>query len=373
MPDDWCSGNDTVSLDDLRTRLSALDRKILDAVAERQAVVEQIGAVKRGSGQATRDFAREKQVIDAARTSAGELGIPPDLAEALTELLIRSSLTKQERARVRAEGKGRGRKALVIGGAGQMGLWFVDFLDSQGFDVTVADPAGAIDGYAHVADWTTTADEFDVTVVAAPIRVSADIIDQMAAAPRSGLIFDIGSLKSPLDAPLRRLAASGARVTSMHPMFGPDTELLSGRHVLFLEVGAPAATAEARQLFASTMARQIEMDLADHDRLIAYVLGLSHALNIAFFTALAQSGEKVPKLAELSSTTFDAQLDVANKVADESPQLYFEIQAENPHNLATLRELAAAVDEITRTVEAGDEAGFVRLMERGRAYLASRR
>jgi len=75
----------------------------------------------------------------------------------------------------------------------------------------------------------------------------------------------------------------------------------------------------------------------------------------------------------LSSTTFDAQLDVANKVADESPQLYFEIQAENPHNLATLRELAAAVDEITRTVEAGDEAGFVRLMERGRAYLASRR
>ena len=28
-----------------------------------------------------------------------------------------------------------------------------------------------------------------------------------------------------------------------------------------------------------------------NDRLIAYVLGLSHALNIAFFTALAESGE----------------------------------------------------------------------------------
>ena len=30
------------------------------------------------------------------------------------------------------------------------------------------------------------------------------------------------------------------------------------------------------------------MGLDEHDRLIAYVLGLSHALNIAFFTALAK-------------------------------------------------------------------------------------
>lgn len=360
-------------LERLRARLSELDRRILDVVAERQAVVEEIGAVKRDSGAATRDFVREKQVLDAARASAGELGIPGALAERLMELLIRSSLTRQERARVHAEGKGRGRCALVIGGAGQMGRWFVDFLDSQGFDVTVADPAGAVEGYPHFADWKETEDEFDVTVVAAPIGVSARILAEIADIGRSGLIFDIGSLKSPLDDALRRLAASGAKVTSVHPMFGPETELLSGRHVLFLEVGVPEATAEARQLFASTMAQQIEMDLEHHDRLIAYVLGLSHALNIAFFTALAKSGEKVPRLAELSSTTFDAQLDVANRVARESPQLYFEIQAENPHNLATLHELADAVEEITRLVETGDEAGFVSLMQKGREYLASRR
>ncbi|MFW2405988.1 MAG: prephenate dehydrogenase/arogenate dehydrogenase family protein [Gammaproteobacteria bacterium] len=360
-------------LEKLRSRLTDLDRQILDAVAARQAVVEQIGAVKRDAGTATRDYAREKQVIDAARAGAEELGLPPALAESLMELLIRTSLTKQERARVRAEGRGHGRKALVIGGAGQMGLWFVDFLDSQGFDVTVADPSGGAAGYPHVDDWKKTPDAFDVTVVAAPIGVSARILEDIADVGRKGLIFDIGSLKSPLDGALRKLAASGAKVTSMHPMFGPDTELLSGRHVLFLEVGVPEATAEARDLFASTMAQQIEMDLEHHDRLIAYVLGLSHALNIAFFTALAKSGEKVQGLAELSSTTFDAQLDVANRVAGESPQLYFEIQAENPHNLATLNELAGAVQEIIRSVETGDEAAFVELMNQGREYLASRR
>jgi chorismate mutase/prephenate dehydrogenase len=74
-----------------------------------------------------------------------------------------------------------------------------------------------------------------------------------------------------------------------------------------------------RACFASTMVEQVVTTLDDHDRLIAYVLGLSHAINIAFFTALAESGEAAPRLARLSSTTFDAQLAVASLVAGESP------------------------------------------------------
>jgi chorismate mutase/prephenate dehydrogenase len=120
------------------------------------------------------------------------------------------------------------------------------------------------------------------------------------------------------------------------------------------------------------MAEQIEMPLEEHDRLIAYVLGLSHALNIAFFTALAESGEAAPRLADLSSTTFDAQLDVAALVARESPQLYFEIQKLNPHGLHALEELLHSVQRLTEIVRAGDEPAFVRLMEQGRSYLARR-
>ena len=83
-------------------------------------------------------------------------------------------------------------------------------------------------------------------------------------------------------------------------MFGPDTELLSGRHVIFVDLGHAGALESARELFAHTMAEQVVMSLDDHDRLIAYVLGLSHALNIAFFTALAESGEAAPRLARMS-------------------------------------------------------------------------
>lgn len=361
-----------MTLEDLRKRLNDIDRQLMELVAERQSVSRQIGDVKRTEGRATRDFRREKQVIDAARARAADLALSPAVAEALMQLLIRSSLTTQEQARVRAEGAGVGQRALVIGGGGKMGRWFAEFLDSQGFDVTVADPGRKALALRQVADWRETPDEFAVTVVATPLGGTAAILRELAGARRHGLIFDIGSLKSPLIAPLRELAATGARVTSIHPMFGPDTQLLSGRHVLFMDVGARDAVREARQLFGSTMASQIEMPLEEHDRLIAYVLGLSHALNIAFFTALAESGEAAPRLAELSSTTFDAQLDVAAKVARESPQLYFEIQQLNPHGLHALEDLLQAVQRITSIVREGDEQAFVNLMEQGRQYLSRR-
>jgi chorismate mutase/prephenate dehydrogenase len=223
-----------------------------------------------------------------------------------------------------------------------------------------------------VADWQVLADDFSVTVVATPLSLTAQVLESLAQRPHGGLIFDIGSIKSPLLGALRALAARGGRIVSIHPMFGPDTELLSGRHVLFMDVGSPEAVREARQLFASTMAQQMEMPLEEHDRLIAFVLGLSHALNIAFFTVLAESGETAPRLANLSSTTFDAQLEVAARVAGENPHLYFEIQRLNPAGLFALEELLRAVQRLTDIVRAGDEAGFVTLMDQGRRYLAQR-
>jgi chorismate mutase/prephenate dehydrogenase len=156
-------------------------------------------------------------------------------------------------------------------------------------------------------------------------------------------------------------------------MYGPDTELLSGRHLVFVDVGSREATSAAKALFASTMVEQLDMGLDDHDRLIAYVLGLSHALNIAFFTALAESGEAAPRLARLSSTTFDAQMLVSAAVAKENPHLYFEIQRLNKFGLGSLDALCESVLRLRRLVAEDDEPGFVRMMEQGREYLASRR
>ncbi|HEY1899273.1 MAG TPA: prephenate dehydrogenase/arogenate dehydrogenase family protein [Steroidobacteraceae bacterium] len=363
-----------VTLDELRRGLNDLDHQLLVLVAERQRVSREVARVKRETGHPTRDYQRERTVILGARSAAEGLGVSADLAENLMRMLIRSSLATQEQISVAATGAGSGHRALVIGGSGKMGRWFVDFMASQGFSVDVSDPAGAPPGYAAISDWHhADLAVYDYIVVATPLGATGAILRELALLRPPGIIFDLGSLKSPLRTGLQALKSHGCQVTSIHPMFGPDTELLSGRHVVFVDLGCAAALQKVRELFAATMVEQVVTSLDEHDRLTAYILGLSHALNIAFFTVLANSGEAAPRLAEMSSTTFDSQLDVATRVAQESPDLYYEIQSLNDFGAEPLEALAQAVERIRTAVLSQDHDAFVALMTRGRAYLEDRR
>jgi chorismate mutase / prephenate dehydrogenase len=366
-----------MNLKELRDRLSEIDTQLISLIAERQRLSRQVAEVKSAQGLATRDFNREREVLMRARASAESFGLSPALAESILRLLIRGSLTTQERIRVATGGKGGGQSALVIGGSGKMGRWFVEFLSSQGYGITIADPAGrpegfAPDAYTYVADWRQESLSHDIIVVATPLKIANEVLKELAQHKPRGVVFDIGSLKTPLRQGIAALQSAGCCVTSVHPMFGPDTDLLSGRHVIFVDVGDKAAVVKAQTLFASTMVEQVVMSLDDHDRLIAYVLGLSHALNIAFFTALAESGEAAPRLAKLSSTTYDAQVDVAARVARENPDLYFEIQSLNEYGKESLQALRDAVERIWQSVSANDAEHFTGLMHQGREYLAGR-
>lgn len=359
-------------LDRWRARLSSIDSELLKLVAERQTLTAKIGQFKRDQGIGTRDFAREKDVLELARKEAQRLGLPESLAEELMRSLIRSSLTQQERARVSAEGQGSGRRALVIGGAGKMGGWFVQYLASQGFAVEIADPSAAPAGSVAHSDWRELTLDHEIILVATPLRACNDILQQLAERRPGGLVIEVASLKTPIRAGLNALLKAGCRVASLHPMFGPDVELLSGKHLVLVDLGQPESLHEARALFASTMVETVAMGIDEHDKVVAFVLGLSHALNIAFFTALADSGEMVSRLQQISSTTFDAQLAVASRVAQESPTVYFEIQALNEHGRKPLDALYAAVSNLRQLVADADEERFAQMMTAGAASLAGR-
>jgi chorismate mutase/prephenate dehydrogenase len=359
-------------LDELRTQLGEVDREFITLVARRMRLASEIGSVKRAGEMPTRNYDQEAEVIARARAACDAIGVPPHVAEELMLLLIRSSLTVQEQDSVAASRQGVGKRVLVIGGSGRMGRWMVRFLDSQGYRVEIVDPAGAVDGHVHHGRLDGVTLDHDVIIVAAPLGISNDILLDLAARKPSGLVFDIGSLKSPVRRGLMACVGEGLEVTSIHPMFGPDTRLLTNRHVIIVDLGVPSANSRVRDLFASTMVDQVEMDLDKHDRLIAYILGLSHAFNIAFLAVLAQSGEAAKDLAQLSSTTFDAQFQVAAAVVQDNPGLYFEIQHLNAFGTESLDALSAAVDQVRSVVSAGDEVGFTALMEQGRAYARGR-
>ena len=306
-----------MDLGELRERLTRLDGELLALIAERQRLSEEVARAKRATGHPTRDFQREREVLhERARRPPEKLGLSPALADNLLRLLIRSSLATQEQAQVAAQGQGAGRRALVIGGARQDGPLVRRVPRVPGLRGRGRGPGGPLGTRTHRADWQSDELSHEVIVVATPLGITAVDPRAARAPPAAGprvrhRLAEDAAARGPRGAAARRACASPRCIRCS----GPTPTCCRAATSSTWTWAAPDAVADAQSLFASTMVEQVVTTLDDHDRLIAYVLGLSHAINIAFFTALAESGEAAPRLARLSSTTFDAQLAVASLVA----------------------------------------------------------
>ncbi len=348
---------------ELRQRLDEIDTGIIDLIAERQAVVTTIAEHKLKTGLPLRHYEREREVIERGMARAKSRGLDGSVAREILQTLIHHSLSNQETHKLVRSDHGQGQRALVIGGLGRMGVWMSRYLDMVGYSVDVADQATGSTPFRQVDDWQAVVNDYDLIVVAVPLRPSNDILLRLAELKPECLVFDIGSLKSPMREGLDAMRQSGCRVCSVHPMFGPDEPGLSGRHILFVDVGNKEAIAEARALFAHTAADCVELSLEEHDEVMAWVLGLSHLVNIAFAGALAESGEAVPLLKQISSSTFNAQLNVATQVVSENPHLYYEIQQGNDNTAEVSEHFRKVLDELVTAVAGNDEAVFTRYMD----------
>ena len=347
---------------ELRQRLDEIDTGIIDLIAERQAVVTTIAEHKLKTGLPLRHYEREREVIERGMARAKSRGLDGSVARDILQTLIHHSLSNQETHKLVRSDHGQGQRALVIGGLGRMGVWMSRYLDMVGYSVDVADQASGSTPFNQVEDWQKVVNDYDLIVVAVPLRPSNDILLRLAELKPECLVFDIGSLKSPMREGLDAMRQSGCRVCSVHPMFGPDEIGLSGRHILFVDVGSQEAITEARALFAHTAADCVELSLEEHDEVMAWVLGLSHLVNIAFAGALAESGEAVPLLKQISSSTFNAQLNVATQVVSENPHLYYEIQQGNDNTAVVSEHFRKVLDELVTAVADNDEAVFTRYM-----------
>ena len=333
-------------IDELRDEIRRLDRALVELTAKRLALARRVGELKQSVGQPIRNYVVEAEALRLVRDAADELGVRPQVAEELLKLEIRESLRVQEKDRVvRARPKGPAGSALVVGGAGNMGRWFVEFLDSKGYACTVVDPRGPLAGHPHVAALPDGRVQADLIFLATPPSVTPRLLADLAGRT-DALVVDIASLKAPLLDALRAAVAQGARVASIHPMWGPATDMLASNNLVVCDVGHAEAALAARKLFEDTAANIVHMPVDEHDRFMALVLGLPHAANLVFGHALAALGTPYAEVAHLGGPTFQKQVMVAREVASENKDLYYEIQKLNPHTPHVLQRLRRSLEEL---------------------------
>lgn len=329
-------------LDDVRERISRLDEELVDLVEQRVAAAREAGKTKRDSGSGIRDYDVERRVVDRMGERFDDRGLDRQMGEDLARLLIGEALRVQEADGMRPAKGSRGR-ALIVGGAGQMGTWLAHFLNGVGYEVIVHDIAGPLEGFPYTTDARGTAENVDLVIVSTPPAATADVLEALTGV--DALIMDVASLKGPITETLQEMAKT-QRVTSVHPLWGPGTRVLSDKNVIVLDCGNEAANEGARELFELTAANIVEMSLAQHDAAMALTLGLPHALNLTYAEVLTESGYPFAELEACGGPTFLKQTDVAAEVARENPELYRQIQALNAETPGIYEALHDALDRL---------------------------
>jgi chorismate mutase/prephenate dehydrogenase len=344
-------------LEGLRQRIRRLDAALLALVSERMELALEIGAAKRAAGIPLRDYAVEKNVLARAAANASDLGLPPELARAVTELLIEEACRLQEAKHFSAY-QGDAEAILILGGEGKMGRWFARFFADQGHRVAIWDPEAAKRGvhgdFPHTGTLEAGLREASLALVATPLARAGEDLVAVAEAGFRGTLWDIASLKSHLRPALEHVRGRGVAVTSVHPMFGPGARTLSGRVICLCDCGDAEATAHVEGLFRDTAATLVRLSLDEHDRAAAYVLGLSHLINLVFAHTLADSDLSRAALEAVGSTTFQAQMGTTESVIAENPDLYYDIQRLNPYSARLYQSLQRSLAEWTRWVTEGD-------------------
>jgi chorismate mutase/prephenate dehydrogenase len=152
-------------------------------------------------------------------------------------------------------------------------------------------------------------------------------------------------------------------------MFGPGARSLADQVICVCDCGNSEATRRVEAFFTDTAATLVKLSLEEHDRIVSYVLALSHLTNLVFTKVLMDSGKAFEDLNRVGSTTFHSQMKTTSTVIQENPDLYYSIQRVNPFSQELCEALRRGIDEVSGWIGDGDRDAFVEMMQSGRKWM----
>lgn len=338
------------SLEPLRQAIDTLDRQLVELLANRRRLVEQVAQIKHRQDLPTFHPAREENLISARRAQAAQAGLDPDYIEDLFRTVLRHSRVGQLETLGR-RGVRPGANVLLIGGRGSMGQFFHRWLAQSDYAVRILDR----DDWPAVESLTRG---IDLCVLAVPIDVTASAAARVAPhLPAQCVLADITSLKrEPLAA---MLAAYPGPVLGLHPLFGPATTTMDKQIV----VVTPGRDPQACQWFLDQLTVWgnvlVETTAGEHDEIMGIVQALRHFATFAFGQFLHSRGVPIARTLDLSSPIYRLELAMVGRLFAQNPALYAEIVFATPGRRALLKEFIQSLQQNLELVEAGDKAEFV--------------
>ncbi len=218
-------------------------------------------------------------------------------------------------------------------GAGKMGVWFTKYCKEKGDTVVLADrnpqKLSKLGGELGVetADFPAAVKGADRVLICVSISSFEEIVKKISPVVHQGQpIMDICSIKEfPVNVMHQYL--KGALVLGTHPVFGPGSNGVAHKAYVL------TPTSKEEEAYAEKFKKWLEKEAAHvfvmtpqkHDELMSIILGFPHFLGLAACETLLEQ----PSFSEskkLAGTTYRMLFTLAEAVAQETPDLYANVQ-----------------------------------------------
>lgn len=336
-------------LNALREQIDALDKQMIDLLARRLALVEQVGEVKSRYGLPIYVPEREASMLASRRTEAEAKGVPPQLIEDILRRTMRESYASEKDSGFKCL-KPELRSVVIIGGHGQLGRLFARMFELSGYQVKVL---GSQDW--HRAD--ELLHDAGLVVVTVPIDLTVGVIEKLNQLPSDCILCDLTSIKSkPLAAMLK---VHSGPVVGLHPMFGPDVPSLAKQVIVYCDGRGVEQYQWLLDQFAIWGASLCAIDAQEHDQGMTLIQALRHFTSFVYGVHLSKVNPNIEQLLKLSSPIYRLELAMVGRLFGQDPNLYADIILSSQENIEMIGRFQDSLEQAVSLLKQGDKPGFV--------------
>lgn len=338
-----------VELNELRDQIDAVDKQILDLLAQRLSLVEKVGEVKSEHGLPIYAPDREAAMLASRREEAEKKGVPPQLIEDILRRTMRESYASEKDSGFKCLNPEL-RSVVIVGGNGQLGGLFGRMFKLSGYDVKVL---GSQDW--HHAD--EILENAGMVVVTVPIHLTEGVIEKLSQLPDDCILCDLTSIKSkPLQAMLN---VHSGPVVGLHPMFGPDVPSLAKQVIVYCDGRGEEHYQWLLKQFSIWGASLCQIDASEHDHGMTLIQALRHFTSFAYGLHLSRENPSIDKLLKLSSPIYRLELAMVGRLFGQDPNLYGDIILSSDENIAMIKRFHQCFGEALQVLDSKDKQAFV--------------
>lgn len=338
-----------VELNELRDQIDAVDKQMLDLLAQRLALVEKVGEVKSEHGLPIYVPEREAAMLASRRQEAEKIGVPPQLIEDILRRTMRESYASEKDSGFKCLNPEL-RSVVIVGGNGQLGGLFGRMFKLSGYEVKILGSQ----------DWDRADEILDnagLVVVTVPIHLTEGVIAKLGNLPSDCILCDLTSIKSkPLQAMMNMHQGP---VVGLHPMFGPDVPSLAKQVIVYSDGRGSESYQWLLNQFGIWGASLCQMDAAEHDHGMTLIQALRHFTSFAYGLHLSKENPKIDQLLKLSSPIYRLEIAMVGRLFAQDPNLYGDIILSSDENIEMIRRFHSRFGEALEILDGKDKAKFV--------------